>query len=242
MTNWDKLWKNKLNKMLIKLNIKGNYYLNAKLAEEIVKRSVLFNSSIEIGSGTGRLSYNLSNKFKNCYILDKSQEALNLSLELAKKKNNIHPICRDIFNFETTDMFDVTASVGLIEHFLPEKMKRIFKIQLKLTSLGGKTLIAVPAYSPKRLLKIQEKNIKEKYGYQDPRAEFQIEKFLKEYNYVYQKLYIPTYNNLSGIALIILLLHHFLFRFFKIDLSNIFVQKFKWDVGRVAVFFIIKTK
>lgn len=36
MTNWDKLWKNKLNKILIKLNIKGNYYLNAKLAEEIV--------------------------------------------------------------------------------------------------------------------------------------------------------------------------------------------------------------
>lgn len=224
MTNWDKLWKNRLNKILIKLNIKGNYYLNAKLFEETVKRSSLFNTSIEIGSGTGRLSYNLSDKFKNCYILDKSQNALNLSLELTKKKNNIHPICCDIFNFKTNDTFNVVASVGLLEHFSQKEMKQISEIQLKLTSPKGKMLIAVPAYSPKRLLKIQEKNIKRKYGYQDPSAEFEIEKFLKDNKCAYQKLYMPTYNNLSGIALIILLLHHFFFKFFKIDLSYILLK------------------
>lgn len=240
MTNWDKLWKNKLNKILIKLNIKGNYYLNAKLFEEILKRTVLLNSSIEIGSGTGRLSYNLSNKFKNCYVLDKSQDALDLSLELTKKKNNIHPICHDIFNFQTDDTFDVVASVGLLEHFSPDKMEQISEIQLKITSPKGKTLIAVPAYSPKRSSKIQEKNMQKKYGYQDPEAEFQIEKFLRENKHSYQKLYIPTYSNLSGIALIFLLFHNLLFRFLKIDLSNIFVKKFKWDVGQVVAFFIDK--
>lgn len=240
MTNWDKLWKNKLNKMLIKLNIKGNYYLNAKLFKEIVKRSSLFNSSIEIGSGTGRLSYNLSNKFKNCYILDKSQDALDLSLELTKKKNNIHSICCDIFNFETSDTFDMVASVGLVEHFPTEEMKQILEIQLKLTSLKGKALIAVPAYSPKRLIRIQKKRIKKKYGYQDPETEFKIENFLKDYKNSYQKLYIPTYNNLSGITFIIVLLHHFFFNFFRIDLSHIFIKKLKLDVGHVAVFIVNK--
>jgi len=107
---------------------------------------------IEIGSGRGEYSLPLALEGADITLLDYSQFALEGALKLYSAfglKPKI--IIADLFNLPEylIGNFDISASYGLVEHYLYPQRQQLFNIHLSLLNEKGSTIIAVPnKFSP----------------------------------------------------------------------------------------------
>ncbi|GHV15969.1 hypothetical protein AGMMS49938_15360 [Fibrobacterales bacterium] len=108
---------------------------------------------LEVGAGTGRDSAALAKLGAEVFILDYSDESLEICAELAKNTPNLHLVQGDAFNTPFPDeSFDVVFHQGLAEHFrdpLP-----LIKENARILKTGGFVLCDVPqTFHPYTIIK-----------------------------------------------------------------------------------------
>jgi SAM-dependent methyltransferase len=233
-TNWDRHYSEPCRRWLSMLGLKGNVVLNRNISKLIKKHTKKHNSYIELGAGSGRLAKKISNSFYECTILDFSEASLTLAHRIAKK---CKPILADVLKFNTEEKFDAVVSVGLLEHFDDENMKRLVDKHISLTAPEGTTYICVPSYNIKREKLIVTREMIEKYGYQDAKAEFKIAVFIRELGYVFEKYYLDIIPEYNVAVRTLKKLNILTYRFFNINMEFLF----KKDFGEYAMFIIKMT-
>ena len=233
--NWDIHYDNSFRKFLLRIGIKGNLFLNREVGKYIIKKTNNLESFIEVGVGGGLLSKLMSNEFEQCYILDKSKKALEVSMSRAK---NCIPIHADVFLYNAETKYDAVSSLGLVEHFNDNAIKRMVDTHLNLAKSNGHVFILVPAYNKRREVAVISPGMIRKYGYQDAFAEYKIEDYLKEKTIIFEKKYfdfIPHYVLYYKIIR--------LFALFVYLVSGFKVESvFKKDKGNHALFYINKNQ
>ena len=234
-TNWDYYYNKTHRKLLSLLGLTGNLFLNREIGKYIVQNANNLGSFIEIGAGSGYLSKLMSEKFRECFILDRSKFALEISSKRAKKA---HSILCDVFEFNKKEEFDVVVSLGLVEHFNEKEMQNLISIHIEIAKKDGCVFILVPAHYKKREEVVGLPSMIRKFGFQDAFAEYKIEDYLKKNNIQHIKKYldfIPHYTWYYEILRKIVLFPYLLFGW---NLEFI-VHKEK---GSHVVFFINKKK
>ncbi len=149
-------------------------YANRGIFNEILKYVNFANKEvIELGCGTGRLSY-LAYKqgAKKVILVDFSDKALDLAKKLFKGIHSVEFWKKNILEIEEKEVADIAFSSGVVEHFKGKNMLKA-AVQAHKDSVrnGGKVIIVVP-YSTKGNIKRSKslKNIK-RYGFQRPLSE-----------------------------------------------------------------------
>lgn len=103
-----------------------------------------FPKLIEIGCGSARTLHYLQSFYPNskCFALDTSPSAL----ELAKELNPEFLPCQadGIYLPINSNQFDISFSIGLIEHFSRETAENIVKEKIRITKPGGLIVVMVP--------------------------------------------------------------------------------------------------
>ncbi len=186
-SNWDYHYGNRLRRLAILMGLKGNVVLNGQIGSYIIKSVKSKDSCIEIGAGSGMLSSFLSKHFSKSTVLDKSNVALNVARKMSPSSQYVEV---DIFEYQVDEKYDCVVSVGLVEHFLPQAMKRLLEIHLELVRPRGDLYIVVPAFSEERSRLVQTPAMISNFGYQDAQSEFAIESHLKSRGVAYHKIYI----------------------------------------------------
>lgn len=172
---WDNRWKSIRN---IEID-----YVNRGIFNEIIRYINFTNKKvIELGCGTGRLSY-LAYKqgAEKMVLVDFSDKALGLAKELFKDIDSTEFLKCNLLEIEETEMADVAFSSGVIEHFKGKNMlKAAVQAHKDLVRNGGKVIIIVP-YNTKGNIKRSDslKNIK-RYGFQRPLSEQEMSELFSE--------------------------------------------------------------
>lgn len=119
---WDKgIWS------LVK-NVKFDFMTLYIMEHILATASLKGKTVLELGAGTGRLSY-LALKYgaRKVTLVDSSTKAIELSHRVFKSETSdsyeIHQA--NILDFETADKFDIVLSSGVIEHFKETDRQRI---------------------------------------------------------------------------------------------------------------------
>jgi len=232
-THWDRHYHSPMRIMGTRLGIQGNIVLNGVIADFIRKNTSRCDRFLEIGAGSGVLSRKMTGHFKECVLLDKSQEALNLAHAVAPKSK---PVCCDVFDYDESAKFDAVVSVGLVEHFRQPQMEQLILKHMHLARDHGAVFICVPSYSPRREARVQKPAVIQKYGFQDAHCEFKIDAMLNGRRLDFRKIElskIPANGILyRGLAYLNILLY----RFLGINLDCFFQKRH----GRHVLFLIKK--
>lgn len=102
-------------------------------------------SIIELGCGTGRISYDLNEKYKpeEITLIDSNENAIETAKKVFKGKDNVEVIYEDIFRVSYDRMYDLCHSEGLVEHFTGEEQQQLINIHSNLVKTGGYVIIFV---------------------------------------------------------------------------------------------------
>lgn len=233
LNNWDKYYKKIAFSFGTILGLKGNVVLNGVVANYIIKNSIIFNNSLEIGSGGGRLSKILSNYFDQCFILDKSKYAINLAHKTCPKCKTFNI---DIFNFTEKLRLDVVVSIGLVEHFNKRDMETLVLKHIELAKSKGNIFICVPSYSKKREYLVKTPDMIKKFGFQDPKAEFKISSFLNTNNIFYKKIYLDKIILNKWYQKLLRYINVFTYKLFNYNIETLFHN----EKGNYVLFYIKK--
>jgi cyclopropane fatty-acyl-phospholipid synthase-like methyltransferase len=115
-------------------------------------KKLLYNSNLkndikilELGSGTGHNSYNLTKEFKasKVTLVDSNKNALAASKKRFKKYN-VELINDDVMKLEKKGKYDLVHSQGLIEHFQGSNLNKIIRIHANYVKKGGYLLLFYP--------------------------------------------------------------------------------------------------
>lgn len=164
------VWNNKWKK--VKKQRLG--YANRGIFNEILKHINFENNVlIELGCGTGQLSY-LAYKqgAKKIILVDFSDRSLDLARKLFEDIPCVEFWKEDILKISDKEIADIVFSSGVIEHFKGKSMlKAVVEVHKNLVKDDGRVVIVVP-YNNKYNMKSSNssKNIK-KYGFQKPLSE-----------------------------------------------------------------------
>jgi len=94
-------------------------------------------TTLELGSGTGRLSYLalLKGQSKSATLIDSSFKAFSLSNQLFHSipKSSYNIVKTDIFDFNSSIKYDIVFSSGVIEHFKKNMRFKIIKKHIELS-------------------------------------------------------------------------------------------------------------
>jgi len=126
----------------IKFDFMTNYIMEKVLSAISAKGK----TTVELGSGTGRLSYlMLNNGARKVTMVDSSKKAISLSADLFGKANpdSYKIVESDIFRFASDEKFDVVFSSGVIEHFREEERFEIIQKHVELAN--GDCIILHPS-------------------------------------------------------------------------------------------------
>lgn len=232
-SNWDRHYKKPFRVITSLLGLKGNFVLNSTISDYILKYSNKYDNFLEIGAGSGRLTKILSKKFRYCTILDKSEYAIKLAQKICKKCAFKH---EDIVNYKKDSYYDAAASVGLIEHFSQDEMEKLLLKSISLVRNDGRLFICVPSYSKEREILVNTPKMIKKYGYQDPKAEFKISKFLDTKSISYTKLYLDRIGSVGILSKLLRYLNILIYRIFKYNIE----KHIKLNKGSYVLYIINK--
>jgi SAM-dependent methyltransferase len=99
---------------------------------------------LEVGCGSARTLHYLDGRFQNsaCYALDISPEAIRLVNQISP---SYHTSIASAFNLPLPDIyFDLSFSIGLIEHFTRAEATRMMLEKVRVTKPGGWVGVMVP--------------------------------------------------------------------------------------------------
>jgi len=100
---------------------------------------------LELGSGTGHNSYNLTKEFKvsKVTLVDSNKGALAASKKRFKK-HKVELINDDVLKFKKKTKYDLVHSQGLIEHFQGSNLNKIIRVHANYVKKGGYLLLFYP--------------------------------------------------------------------------------------------------
>ena len=163
--------------------------------------------SIELGGGTGQLSY-LLKSFEivgQINVVDSSPSAIRFMLDyyndmkLKPCDYRLH-LC-DIFHIggRYQNVFDMVLSSGLIEHFKGGRLREICNIHKLFSS--GYIVVVVPADNEKSRTFSESAECKKKYGYQKPMTEKELDDLFVDHEFkkVHSERYYKNDKLLIGI-------------------------------------------
>lgn len=98
---------------------------------------------LELGFGTGTLTYRVMKEYPNAQVLgvDNHEENIDKAMEKLNNFPNFKPIKADFKNFETSDLFDAVISALSIHHLSDEEKQKYFKFIFENLSVGGRFII-----------------------------------------------------------------------------------------------------
>lgn len=152
---WDRLWANRVTSFYPRLPA-------SHIIDNFIRRQLYFNAIdnllgsfslegkdiIELGSGTGSISFYLaqSHKARTVTLVDFSEKAL------ARAKIKFCPcpvtkIQEDLLNLSPKQNYDFVHSTGLIEHFAGKDRLLVVKKHVQCVRPGGLVMIWVPIFS-----------------------------------------------------------------------------------------------
>jgi SAM-dependent methyltransferase len=105
------------------------------------------NKILELGSGSGKASFEVSNNKSLIKLVDISDEALKYATHLSEKySKRTHTVVQqsDIFQYKDLNTYDLVWNIGLIEHYPINDIEKIIKVMLSLTKKAGITAFAYP--------------------------------------------------------------------------------------------------
>ncbi|TFH42202.1 MAG: class I SAM-dependent methyltransferase [ANME-2 cluster archaeon] len=158
--NWDKIYVSE-NRLENELSLDEKHPISKTQWFEYIKGSLYnrfgyFNGlkSIELGSGTGKISLNFAKLGIETYLIDYSEEALSLSKKIFERNltkeqmKKVHFIKGDITDLSPSffNQFDFSFSSGVAEHFIGKTRKELILNHFKVLNNKGLTFIAVPNY------------------------------------------------------------------------------------------------
>jgi SAM-dependent methyltransferase len=137
-------------------------------------------TTLELGSGTGRLSYlMLKNNAKRVTLVDSSKKAVSLSKDLFKTEppDSYTIVDSDIFDYSTDEKYDIVFSSGVIEHF---KWKERFDIVHKHISLTSDVCVIIHPTNTlyNRIFSISPISVRI-YGFFKPYSDDELNSYLK---------------------------------------------------------------
>lgn len=101
---------------------------------------------LELGAGTGRLSYLcLQHGAASVTMVDSSSRAIDLMRGLFGEDSRATIVRDEILSFSPDRTFDLVASSGVIEHFRDDDRTAVLRKHVELTT--GRAVILHPAYS-----------------------------------------------------------------------------------------------
>jgi ubiquinone/menaquinone biosynthesis C-methylase UbiE len=160
--NWDFFW-NRVEKHPGFLNFLYSVHLKKyfKLLEPLGLKSP---KMLELGAGTGKISFELLKKYGGeAVLIDNNEKAFSLHKKLIKDCDNIKYVKADFFKAGIEDKFDLVFSDGLLEHFSDKS--RILDLYKSLVKPEGQILIfALNDNLFTKFLELGEK----KMGYSEP--------------------------------------------------------------------------
>lgn len=144
----------------------SNPYKTAKYSREIIQK-IIINLISKFGNTSNNELCLAEFGGANSCFFDKIQEAIKpkryiivdnneIGLKKLEEKtvnlNSVAIHCKNILSLEMKEVFDLTFSVGLIEHFSVEDTKRMIQKHFEATKKGGRVIISFP--TPTFLYKI----------------------------------------------------------------------------------------
>ncbi len=138
-SNWDEFWRRKQNV--------SDVYSNSDRIRRYLNRNIDLKGKrvLEIGAGTGRDSFYMTDDGCRLYLLDYSMNSLRIINELRAGKEAVHCIGADAFRLPFPDgAFDVVFHQGLLEHFRKPQAFDLLLENARILKTGGLLLVDVP--------------------------------------------------------------------------------------------------
>jgi glycosyltransferase involved in cell wall biosynthesis/ubiquinone/menaquinone biosynthesis C-methylase UbiE len=152
---------------------------------EILKHVSFKNKSIlELGAGTGRLSFlALEEGGDKATLVDSSKQALSLAKALIGQRSGVKFVNRDLLNLELNEeAFDIVMSSGVIEHFRRTELAQAIKTHKKFLGPQGRLVLIVPASLHYNNLRFRFKSTRSVFSYQRPFSRRKIRRLLEREN------------------------------------------------------------
>lgn len=137
MSKWSELYENEINKTSL-----DNYiYDKLKTKKNVIKLINKYANNhkiMELGSGTGILALHLSTLGNYVTALDLDEDMIELSKNYFFNKFNntkINYICADIRDFNSSEMFDVIYSIGILEHYSDSEIIDLINKQISISRI-----------------------------------------------------------------------------------------------------------
>ena len=147
--NWDHWWEAKLKnpkpeELIDPLEIRYYSMLERMVLDEI--GDVTEKKIVEVGCGSGVLSFRLAQKKANVFLVDDSKLALSYAKKIGAvtKSNAVFTESKAEKLPFKDNYFDVYHSMGLIEHYEEKKIFDILVESKRVVVPGGKIMIGVP--------------------------------------------------------------------------------------------------
>ncbi len=139
-SHWENFWENKK-------EVREVYSNNNRVLRNLLKVTDLRGKNVlEVGAGTGRDSFKLTDHGANVFMLDYAAGSLKIIKEIAvEEKVDVNMIGGDAFRLPFDDgSFDVVFHQGLLEHFRENDALRLLKENVRVLKKGGLLLVDVP--------------------------------------------------------------------------------------------------
>ncbi len=145
---WDSFWATHATKddLFHILLWRIRFLFTSKYAQHIAKYTSRLTSAklVEIGCGSARTLHYLEKQYGTglCYALDLSPQAIKVARQLSP--NFLAGVASALELPIKENAFDVSFSIGLIEHFTREQAAEMVREKIRVTCPGGTVAIVVP--------------------------------------------------------------------------------------------------
>lgn len=204
---WDQIWGNvSIDNKLLENEMELEYvrYIKFKLFEEF--KTLEGFSTIELGSGLGRVSLGLSLHGTDVTLVDNSMPALDkakkLFNEFDKKPTILNydllKLADNINDYELKNKYDICMSFGLLEHFIGSDRKKIIDVHFELLRPGGICIISVPnCYCPSYQLWMKFLKLigKWKFGLELPYTKHELKKLINDIHITEYNIWTTSFLN-----------------------------------------------
>lgn len=138
-------------------------------------------SVLELGAGTGRLSFlALQNGAKHVTLVDSSENAISLAKGLFNRNNQVKFVYGDLVTLDLPgESFDIVMSSGVIEHFKGEDLVMAVQAHKQFLKADGLAVIIVPSSPHFNDIRCRLPSNIKNFGYQRPFTKSRLSKIMK---------------------------------------------------------------